>query len=210
MLYMAVIGDIVASRSSQERQQLQEHFRAALQAVNDRFAGQMAARFSIYAGDECEALFTDPVAARRAASIIRYRLLPCEITFGLGVGPVNTVIDFDDVGSADGPAFHRARSALNAAKKARIPFCLEAPHPDAALLNTLLDMIAAVEDNLSRRRAEAVRLMDELHNQYAVAEKMGISQATVNGHLANAFYHRTRRALDLFDNHLAQLFAALQ
>ncbi|RMF61364.1 MAG: hypothetical protein D6743_13660 [Calditrichaeota bacterium] len=78
----------------------------------------MAALFLITAGDETQGLLSRPHAFYQILRRIQIELVPYEIVFGVGYGTLTTEIGTHAVG-ADGPAFHRARDALEQAKAER-------------------------------------------------------------------------------------------
>jgi hypothetical protein len=203
--YAALIGDIMASRHIENRDQAQTHFETTLEKANSMFSKSLVARFSIYAGDECEALFSDPVEARKASCFIRREMVPYRLLFGLGIGEISTAIDRFHVGRVDGPAFHLAREAIGRAKKEKAGFVICANHPYVELANTVLLLIAVIEGKTKKRSAEAAFLMEQYNNQYVVAEKMSVTQATVNRFLMRAKYKQIQGAISTLDDFLPRL-----
>ena len=58
--YIAVVGDVVASRQAPERGELQSRLQQALEQVNERFSGVVASRFVLTLGDEFQGLLLSP------------------------------------------------------------------------------------------------------------------------------------------------------
>lgn len=119
---VALIGDLVASRSFPSRGTAQRALEQAMATVNDRIATEQIMEATI--GDEFQAVFADPVSAIRATFLTRILLpWPMDARFGIGFG------DLDIVGATrygltqDGPAWWHARSAIDDVKQAerRLP-----------------------------------------------------------------------------------------
>jgi hypothetical protein len=203
--YAALIGDIKASRNIEHREEAQIQFESVIKRANNQFSQSLAARFSIYAGDECEALFFDPVEARKASYFIRREMDPIKLSFGIGIGFIQTPVNRLHVGRIDGPAFHMARAALDRSKKENNGFVVAGEHPDIELANALISLITIIERKTKKRSSEAAGLMDQYSNQYVVAEKMGVAQATVNRFLARAHYYKIRDVMTVLDAFLIRL-----
>lgn len=110
-----LIGDLVASRSSQDRRVLHQHLDAALVEVNDLL--HPLRPLWITAGDEYQGSFATVAEAVQATLLVRVRLLPAyDIRHGIGWGPT-AVLD-EATGVEDGPGWWAARSAIEAAARA--------------------------------------------------------------------------------------------
>ena len=110
---VALIGDIVESRTHRERQALHEAFEAAVGRANAEVPIDDPAVITV--GDEFQGVYPTLGAALRASFLVRAELLPvADIRFGLGRGDVTTL---DPVrGIHDGPAYWAAREAITLAE----------------------------------------------------------------------------------------------
>lgn len=198
-MYYALIGDIIASKSldAASRREAQEKLEAALNAVNETFAGDIAARFLITIGDECQGLMRssgDPVSA---ALMIAHAMRPYEIRFAIGAGDIVTAIRSDAAIGADGPAYHRARRVLEAMKP-RHSARLRAGVSDEST-EEALNTVAALCDRLalgwtSKQEALAYamlmsKLKGERLTQTELAKEAGVAQSTVNTQLSAAGFN---------------------
>lgn len=204
--YIAVIGDLVASRSlaPAQRQQVQERFQAALDEVNQQFSKEVAARFLITVGDEAQGLLKqrDPLYAilRR----IQIRLFPAEIVFGVGVGSLTTEIGEFAIG-ADGPAFHRARQALTEAKSERkeygkaivrdVKFLSENPMVDP-VVNALFLALAVLRRHWTEKQTRVLNLLEQGRSQKEVAETLGMALSNVNRAIESTHFREYQRVID--------------
>src|SRR6478735_12672954 len=87
---VALIGDIVESRTHRERQALHEAFQAAVGRANAEVPIDDPAVITV--GDEFQGLYPTLGAALRASFVVRAELFPlADIRFGLGRGEVATL-----------------------------------------------------------------------------------------------------------------------
>ena len=109
---MVLIGDIVASRESADRQALHDRLSAVLAAANAH--GPITHPAVITLGDEFQGLYPTLGAALDASFRIRAGLHPHDVRFGLGRGEAFTL----DPGRGihDGSAYWAARDAIEDAK----------------------------------------------------------------------------------------------
>lgn len=128
--YVAIIGDIVASRrfSPTCRRMVQEKFLALIHSLNREFTAALAAQFTVTSGDEFEGLLTSSSVPEVLPAIIwqvdqAFVELatynnddPIEVRTGIGLGTIDTAIGANP-NVIDGPAFHAAREAIRLAAK---------------------------------------------------------------------------------------------
>ena len=91
----ALIGDLVASRSSQDRAVLHQHLQVALGEVNDLL--DPVRPLWITAGDEYQGTFATVAEAVQATLLVRVRLLP-SYDVRHGIDQVFTVVDQKQAG----------------------------------------------------------------------------------------------------------------
>lgn len=119
-LYVAFIADVVASRERTPRARgaLQQRLRELAGELNSRFRPQLAARCAVTLGDELQALFTSPVPVWQAAHELRLGAPDVEWVVACGRGTLTTPLHRGVTApELDGPCFHTARAALDAAKQ---------------------------------------------------------------------------------------------
>ncbi|MGB3593957.1 MAG: SatD family protein, partial [Ornithinimicrobium sp.] len=110
---VALLGDLVGSRSSRDRQGLHDRLAHVLSDVSDTFPGPNG--LAVTAGDEFQGTYASLGAALASAFAVRVRLSPAvDVRFGVGSGDV-TVLD-PDAGTQDGPAWWSARAAIDDVK----------------------------------------------------------------------------------------------
>ena len=118
-LYVALLADVVASRArtARARGTLQQRLRELARALNARFRPQLAARWAVTLGDELQALFTSAAPVWAAAHELRLAVPDVEWVVACGKGGLTTPLPRGVTApELDGPCFHAARAALDAAK----------------------------------------------------------------------------------------------
>lgn len=186
--FLALIGDIRGSRHLHDRQGVQERLRADLAELERRYASDLAAGFVITTGDEFQALLADPAAGVPVVIACDTMLSGLRLRYGLGWGTLSTRLEERAVGM-DGPCFHAARQAIEAAKaRDRWLAVRGLPTPAESALDALLDLIAAVRAGWTSRQAEAVARRREVATQRELASQLRVDPSTVSKRLKSALY----------------------
>lgn len=178
--YVALTGDAVASRrlSAAARTRLQGDLRAGLQEVNRRWRRAIAARFAVTLGDQFQGLLAGAEAAWDITHWLRAELSQVDWIMALGRGPIHTPLA-RTAPEVDGPCFHRARQALDAAKRQRRVLAFEG---FGAGLEGLAEYYSALYWGWTPRQrlvAGLLRVMPPAET----AARLGVSRSAVS-HLA--------------------------
>jgi hypothetical protein len=187
--YAAVIGDVVGSRTVQDRQKLQEELKRVLTEVGNLASGTVQ-KYRLTIGDEFQGIFTTLGFALRSAVEIRFSLrLDVEIRFGIGWGR----IPIASVGKApyeqDGPAWWAARRALDDIRRSErskkrpsgwlVGFDAERRVPELASFKALAIAMDALIFRLKPTdRAIALGLLRG-HPQTAIARRLGVTPSAI-------------------------------
>lgn len=196
-LYVAVIGDIRASRRVKDRQAVQTGFREAVASLEGAIAdGSTASPATITTGDEFQVLYeADAVAAVDAIVHVTEAMAPTRLRFGLGLGSLETELNEEAAIGMDGPCFHAARDAIDAAKRAggwvRVAGFGDALDRSAG---DLFDVVAAIREDWTDRQTEFARAFRELGLQKDVAARFEVSPSVVSESLKRAHVHRIMAA----------------
>jgi hypothetical protein len=196
---VAVIGDLVGSRRSTSRREMQEQLVAALAIANESIESVQALAPTI--GDEFQGVYADAGSALRATLVVRLALpdgVDCRC--GIGVG------NLEDVGSSeygrtqDGPAWWAARDAIVEAKRResgqnkrlRSWFAVhesEGSDVDAGLVNAFLLCRDELVTRLDARQRRLVLGLLRGSSQKDLAATEGISPSAVSQslHRSGAF-----------------------
>lgn len=115
---IATIVDIATSRQipEKERRKMINHIDNLLQKFNERWQGEILAKAARTAGDSIE------IVSEKWVPILHllHTLLVNNINFRVGIGVGDVTILRERADECDGPAFWRAREALEEAKKENI------------------------------------------------------------------------------------------
>ena len=123
--YVALIADVVGSRSlnTRTRTALQHRLRVTAQEFNARYRKHLAARFAVTLGDELQGLFPNAAAVWAVSHDLRARFPDTAWIVVCGRGALATPLRPGATApELDGPCFHAARTALEAAKRQGLVF----------------------------------------------------------------------------------------
>jgi hypothetical protein len=110
--YYAIIGDLIDSRKITDRSNFQQEYAKLLAEINQQYAPDIVSRFAITLGDEFQGVLGSAQRIMEILTTISVRLHPQEIRFGIGVGEITTDTELYRNIGMDGPAFWKARSAI--------------------------------------------------------------------------------------------------
>ena len=133
-------------------------------------------------GDEIQGLVAD---ARQAAAAIRVVLRRGDWHIGIGCGPVDDDVLADirsgTIRTARGPAFIRAREAVEIAKKYPASVAVVGADESASdQAQALLQLIAVVVDGRNDAQREVVELLEHGMNGQEIAAALKISEPSVS------------------------------
>lgn len=184
---VAVIGDVIGSkeRKSAERELLQQSIQETLQDLNERYKQEILAKFTITIGDEFQVLLKAATPIPEIIRTFNFEICSAQIRWGIGWGKLSTSRSEYAVGM-DGPVFHKARKAIETAKKESLlggVFAgFKAPYND--ILNGLGRILWHNYSRMKPAQFETVRLVRTLPNQNAVASERGVTPSAVSDALA--------------------------
>lgn len=94
--YVAIIGDIIKSKSIKERKNVQEKLYQVLMKLNEKYQNDIAANFIITLGDEFQGLLHEGENVLPIIEYIQMEMHPVEIRFGIGVGKLQQILSERD------------------------------------------------------------------------------------------------------------------
>jgi DNA-binding transcriptional LysR family regulator len=183
-----LIGDLVGSRVTRDRDALHATLVGALAEVNQRFEPITPLRITV--GDEFQGAFASVGDALRAALRLRLALLPeHDLRQGVGWGPVRVLEQEPRV--EDGPGWWVARDAIAwveaaegrpSSRHRRTSYALaegaEGPHP--APIEAYLVLLDDAVARLSTRSLSVLRDLMAGASQREIAERLGVSPSAVS------------------------------
>lgn len=190
----AVIGDLAGSRDldAGRRRRVQDRFGELLDGLSRAFAASVAARFTITVGDEFQGVLSDPGVLPRILWRLEVGLTGLRLWTGVGHGAIETEMREEAIGM-DGPAFHRARSALEEAKSSgRHGGVFSGFGEDDPVLDGLARLLEHHRTGLTEAQTEAVELVREGLSQRAAADRLGVTPQAVSKRLRAAGWDTLR------------------
>jgi len=202
--YIAVIGDIVASRklTSARRREVQIAFGELINRMNKVFAADLRAKFTIALGDEFEGLLSTREAHQTIPDliwIIDNAFTGPLMRLGIGLGAIDTEIP-EYAASVDGPAFHRGREAIGlAAKKGRMGGVFRGFSDNQdTILNGLARVLHHQRNSWSRQQRKVASLLRTGENQKSAAHAMNLSKQAVSAYTRAAGWDAYQEGEDAF------------
>lgn len=194
--FVALIGDIRGSRELADRQEAQEAFTEVVESLNERLPpSSIASGFTVTTGDEFQVLLTDAGDAVDAAVWASDRFEPARLRFGIGRGGLETEVNPDRAIGMDGPCFHRARQAIDAARTegAWLRVAGWASELDRHV-NAMVDLVQCAREDWTERQAQFARALEKEGTQKAVAARYDVSRSTVSESLSAGHVQEVRAA----------------
>ncbi|RLA84593.1 MAG: hypothetical protein DRG31_04740 [Deltaproteobacteria bacterium] len=118
MVFVVLMGDIVASSKVGDREGLMRRLVDAMGFLSERLSPWLLSPFRVVRGDEFQGLLSALSPVPMALLELKVVLRPFGVRVGVGRGGLSTRI-LEDVSLMDGEAFHRAAEALRIAKLKR-------------------------------------------------------------------------------------------
>lgn len=182
----ALIGDVVGSRHLENRSKLQRRLLAKTRELNRRLRAPLVGDLALIRGDEVQGLLRHPDCAVDIVWELSEAIFPARIVFGLGFGSISTDL-YADVTQIDGPAFHRARSALEEVATDGWLVAHGFGESEDFVLTTLFTLMQAIRARWTEKQLGYVREARR-RAQKEVAQHFGVSSSTVSESLkASAF-----------------------
>lgn len=136
---------------------------------------------------------------------IQWEMYPVQIRFGIGVGGITTAINANMAIGADGPAYYRARNAIEILrekekgnKQGGCSIHIEVDEQEELvtdLLNTVFSLMSVLQNHWTKRQREIIYDFDcHKDSQRKTASRLGITQSSVQKGLAGSNYYAYRDA----------------
>ncbi|MEO5663788.1 MAG: SatD family protein [Nocardioides sp.] len=186
MTSTTMIGDLIGSRGSDDRQALHARFERALDEVNARFDPPTPMRMQV--GDEYQGVFATLGDALSASLLVRLALHPDgDIRHGIGRGEIEVLGTSPRV--EDGPGWWAARAAVErveenesraATRTLRTAYVDSSPSAVMDVVNASLLLRDELVTGLSERSLSVLRGLLAGTTQRDLADELGISPSAVS------------------------------
>ena len=207
-LFCAVFGDVIGSRKIVGRDSLQRQILLCLDAVNSRFAAELASPFRFVAGDEVRGLLSDQSPSYQVIRALQDGLRPYRMRFAAGIGELTTDLG-RDVAALDGPAFHRAAEAmlfLKSPKRSheRTVYYLSEARERDRVVNSLAFLVDSIRATWTDRERERADLLSSGLTLLEVGQRLGVSHQAIRQSMMKASYRAVLDGETLIDSLLAE------
>lgn len=197
-LYIALIGDIIKSRSINNRNEIQLKLEDIFARVNAKYEHCIVSKFLVTIGDEFQGLLKPSAPAYEIIGTIVESLYPIQVRFGLGLGMITTPIKEMALGM-DGPAFYLARESLKVAHEKKghaIVFKSESPDkvPEDAI-NMMFGALAVIKKLWPESFWEILPYLRMEKKQNEIASLIGVTQPYISK-LMKSVYWKEVKALE--------------
>lgn len=213
-LYIAMIADIIESKTIQDRELIQSKLKETLAMLNQMYHKHLAGELILSAGDEIEGLFQDASSIFEVIFALEKSISPYRIRFGFGIGGIDTALNRKNILESDGKCFHLARKAIDEVQEAeksnskgenRYQIFSNNPYFCEDIVNAMLGLLTVLKNSWTRRQWEIISAYQEnFENQYKAAQILSIRQPSVNRALKSAKYYSYQTAIQALTDILQQ------
>lgn len=204
----AFIGDLSGSRdlARDRRGEVQEQLTRLLEELNADLGDALLSRFTVTLGDEFQGLLCRPAVIAEVEWRLRRELPAVRLWTGVGFGQLDTPLQERAIGM-DGPAFHRAREAVERARGEGIHGGVFIGFgADDPVLTGLARLLEHHRRSFTAPQVEAVDRVRSGRRQSEVAQELDVSPQAISKRLKAAGWdaYRTgeealRNLLDRYD-----------
>ncbi|MFV8312957.1 SatD family protein [Aerococcus viridans] len=193
--YIAIIGDLIDSKKSADRENLQENLLESFATINQNYGDIIASKLTITLGDEFQVLIKPNHQVFQMIDDIQ-RLISHPIRFGIGYGSIATEIDPEVSIGADGPAYWHARSAIESVKQhdysGNLRQAFTGLEGKDDTINTLLLLTDTIRSSWTKTQLYVFNglletgIYQQSFNQKALAKKLELSPSALSKRLNSA------------------------
>lgn len=208
MIYLVLIGDIVASKAIRNRSQFQSQFETVLEQASQQYRPILISPLTLTIGDEFQAVLGGTANLFQLIAFVEQQMSSVAFRFGFGLGAIVTEINTQRAIGMDGPAFHFARQAVELARKEEKSyyFACEDTHLQERL-NILLSWIDLTIKRWSDQRKGIFYFYRQKMKQRTIAEKMNLSQPAVSQNINDKSLILVEKTQQLIEKEWAQILA---
>lgn len=186
--WSVILGDQIASKIVDDREHELIAQRQRLEEINSHCGKRLVVPFTSSGGDEIQALVATPGDAWEILETFDANSWLLQFRFTVGVGALSTGLQ-ERTWEMDGPCFHRAREAMDDAKRERrwIMFRGLGERRDTQV-NGVVRALQIIRDGWTKRQRVAFCHRRHAELQTVAAELMGLDQSTMSKMLKAAHY----------------------
>ena len=204
--YLVLIGDMVRSKALSDRSRIQRSFNDVLQEAQTKYGKDFISPLTLTIGDEFQAVLENPGNLFSLFTFIEINLEGVHFRYGLGLGGIDTDINHRQAIGMDGPAFHRARSAIEQAKKNKQRFYFKSGRTSQdERINTLLSWVDYAVKRWNIQRKKIFYYFCENRTQKEIADSLNISQPAVSQNITADIFRLTVRTVRCIQGEIGEM-----
>ena len=203
MSHIVLIGDIIASKEITDRLNFQKKFTEVLVKPNKAYYNSMISPLTLTIGDEFQTVLWEATNLFNIINLIERDIPEISLRYGIGLGNIDTEINSQSAIGMDGPAFHFARTAVEAARKERKRFHFYCE--DQLLqerINVMLGWIDITLKKWTQQRKEIFYQYLENKTQREIAKNLGITQPAVSQNISDKAFKYLAVTQDMIEKEL--------
>lgn len=205
-MYYAIIGDIIDSRKSSDRDALQKNLKQVISTLNKSLSTFLASPLVLTEGDSFQGLFQYSFPLVYLISEFRNELYPYKIRFGVGVGELSTQLNPENSLENDGPAYHLARNAIEYVKKQKytgFAVCIRTGQNKLDfILNAFCREMNVHAENWSSTQERCVHASQTSGTKTLGAQQAGVELSSYSRILSRAHLSEYELSLSEFERYL--------
>ena len=199
-LYTVLTADVIDSR---RQEKVVAAKMAALRELTDP---ALVTPFTFSRGDEIQAVVAGVLSSPAILRKLRYYCLPLQLRIGIGLGRITSGLGANSSWEMNGPAFHRARQALDEVKQHR-HWRTRLVSGDPGLdqtVNTLFNLYDVIQSRWTFPQWEGVMLYEATGSYQEAGQRLGIAFQNVEKRCRAARWWAIREAEATFPMILSQ------
>ena len=173
--------------------------------MNNLYKRDISSKFMITLGDEFQGLMHRFSHVMDVLDRIESEMYQIRVRFGIGIGDVTTVINYDSPFGSDGPAYYNARRIVDKLKenekkkmgsKSNIGIEVEGCDTVSALFNSIFSQNTIIKSKWTKRQREIIRaFIENSFKQSNAAAALGINQSSIHKALQTSGYYTCQLAV---------------
>lgn len=199
-IYTVLTADVIDSRR-------QETVVAAKKAqLHELTDAALVTPFTFSRGDEIQAVVAGALSSPALLRKLRYYCLPLELRIGIGIGRITSGLGASSSWEMNGPAFHRARQALEQLEENRhwrTRLVSGDPGLDQ-MVNTLLNLYDVIQSRWTLPQWEGVMVYEATGSYLEAGKQLGVAFQNVEKRCRAARWWALREAEAAFPLILTQ------
>jgi len=207
-MYIVLAGDLKSSRKIKDRVEIQKKLKKALKIINERFKAVIIGEFIIVGGDGFQGMITSPEFILDIYYLL-FENIEHPFYLGIGIGDISTALS-KNVAEMDGKVFYRASEALEKTKRENKWIELKSDWEDNDIVGCLLNFIAEVMWNWSKRQKDVVIYYRKARSKKSrvtlveISTGLGIKKQTLSKMLKRAKYSLLENAEKVITTFVSQ------